>query len=112
MRDVGGAGSVGGARLAAAKAAPDENTRVGSTAVSFVWDTKLTSYVRTEGGRRILTASGAPVAKPNVLVQYCKVAADHADVDVNGKPSAFTESVGSGRVVLFRDGRRIGVVCR
>jgi hypothetical protein len=107
VRNVGFTWAAADPRLAGAKPAPSVSTRVGTTPVSFVWDAKLTSYVRTEGGRRILTASGAPVAKPNVLVQYCKVVTDHADVDVNGKPSAFTESVGSGRVVLFRDGKRI-----
>ena len=107
VRNVGFTWAAADPRLAGAKPAPAVNTRVGSTGVSFVWDAKLASYVRTEGGRRILTASGAPIAKPNVLVQYCKVASDHSDVDVNGKPSAFTQSVGSGRVVLFRDGKRI-----
>ena len=107
VRNVGFTWAAADPRLAGAKSAPTVNTRVGSTPVSFVWDAKLASYVRTEGGRRILTASGAPVAKPNVLVQFCQVSVDHSDVDVNGKPSAFTESVGSGRVVLFRDGKRI-----
>ena len=107
VRNVGFTWAVADPRLAAAKAAPTVNTRVGSTAVSFVWDAKLTRYVRTEGGRRILTASGAPVAKPNVLVQFCQVNVDRSDVDVKGNPSAYTKSIGSGRVVLFRDGRRI-----
>lgn len=107
VRNVGFTWAVADPRLAAAKAAPTVNTRVGSTAVSFVWDPKSTSYVRTERGRRILTASGAPVAKPNVLVQFCQVNADRSDVDVKGNPSAYTKSIGSGRVVLFRDGKRI-----
>ena len=107
VRNVGFTWAAADPRLAGAKPAPTVNTRVGSTPVSFVWDAKLASYVRTEGGRRILTASGAPVAKPNVLVQYCQVVPDHSDVDVRGNPSAFTQSVGSGRVVLFRDGKRI-----
>jgi hypothetical protein len=75
--------------------------------VNFVWDASLTKYVRTVGGRRVVTASGAPMAKPNVLVQYCQINADPTDVDVNGNPSMYTKSIGSGRVVLFRDGKRI-----
>jgi hypothetical protein len=59
------------------------------------------------GGSRILAASGAPVAKPNVLVQFCRINPDRSDVDVNGNPSMFTKSIGSGRVVLFRNGKRI-----
>jgi Protein of unknown function (DUF3048) N-terminal domain/Protein of unknown function (DUF3048) C-terminal domain len=94
-------------RLAAARAATTVSTRVGSTPVTFVWDPKLARYVRTVGGQRLLTASGDPVAKPNVLIQFAQIFTDRSDVDVNGNPSAFTKSVGSGRVVLFRSGRRI-----
>ena len=75
--------------------------------MGFVWDAKLARYVRTDRGRRVVAASGAPVAKPNVLVQFCQINPDRSDVDVNGNPSAFTKSVGSGRVVLFRNGKRI-----
>jgi len=89
------------------KPAPSVSTRVGSTGVGFAWDAKLAMYVRTIGRQRLTTGSGAPVAKPNVLVQFCQIIADHSDVDVRGNPSAFTKTVGSGRVVLFRDGKRI-----
>jgi hypothetical protein len=40
-------------------------------------------------------------------VQLCRVATDYTDVDVAGNPSQYTHSVGSGRVVLFRNGKRI-----
>ena len=90
-----------------AKAATTVTTRVGTTPVGFVWDPKLASYVRTLGGRRILTASRAPVAKPNVLVQFCDIKPDRGDVDVNGVPTMFTKTVGTGKVVLFRGGKRI-----
>jgi hypothetical protein len=75
--------------------------------VRFVWDAKLARYVRTVDGRRIRTGDGVPVAKPNVLVQFCQIIADPTDVDVNGSPTKYTKSVGSGRVVLFRNGKRI-----
>jgi len=107
VRNVGFTWAADDPRLAGARSAPTVNTRVGSTSVGFVWDAKLARYVRTVGGRRIVAANGAPVAKPNVLVQFCQINADRSDVDVNGNPSAFTKSVGSGRVVLFRDGKRI-----
>ena len=107
VRNVGFTWATGDPRLASAKTAPTVSTRVGTTAVGFVWDAKLASYVRTIGGRRVLTASGAPVAKPNVLVQFCQITADRSDVDVNGVPTMFTKSVGTGRVVLFRNGKRI-----
>jgi Protein of unknown function (DUF3048) C-terminal domain len=95
-------------QLAHAESASTVSTRVGSTGVDFVWDAKLARYVRTVDGLRVLTASGASVAKPDVLVQFCQITADRSDIDVNGNPSMFTQTVGSGRVVLFRGGKRIG----
>lgn len=107
VRNVGFTWAANDPRLTAAKPAATVSTRVGSTGVGFVWDATLVRYVRTVGRQRILTGSGAPLAKPNVLVQFCQVRVDRSDVDVNGNPSAFTKTVGSGRVVLFRDGKRI-----
>lgn len=107
VRKVGFIWAVDDPRLTAAKSAPTVSTRVGSTAIGFVWDPKLARYVRTDRGQRVVAANGAPVAKPNVLVQFCQVNPDRSDVDVRGNPSAFTKSVGSGRVVLFRNGKRI-----
>jgi hypothetical protein len=107
VRNVGFTWAADDPRLARAKSAATVSTRVGSTPVGFVWDAKLARYVRTVGGQRIRTASGAPVAKPNVLVQFCLISADRSDVDVNGNPTMFTKTVGAGRVVLFRGGKRI-----
>jgi Protein of unknown function (DUF3048) C-terminal domain len=52
-------------------------------------------------------ADGAPVGSPNVLVQLCTVTNNRGDIDVNHNPSQYTHTVGSGRVVLFRNGHRI-----
>jgi len=107
VRNVGFTWAARDPRLTRARAAATVSTRVGSTPVRFVWDAGLARYVRTVDGRRIVTASGAPEAKPNVLVQFCKITAEPSDHDVNGNPTMFTTSVGAGRVVLFRNGRRI-----
>ena len=107
VRNVGFRWAALAPQLARARSATVVSTRVGSTMVGFVWDSKLRRYFRTIDGRRIATARGARVAKPNVLVQFCQVRPDHSDVDVNGNPSMYTKSVGSGRVVLFRNGKRI-----
>ena len=107
VRNVGFTWAKTDRRLAGATASAAVSTRVGSTPVGFVWDAKLALYVRTVGGRRVLTSSGAPVAKPNVLVQFCQIIADRNDHDVNGNPTMYTKSVGSGRVVLFRGGKQI-----
>ena len=73
VRNVGFTWAAVDPRLAAAIPATTVSTRVGSTGVGFVWDAKLARYVRTDRGRRITTASGAPFSKPNVLVQFCQV---------------------------------------
>lgn len=85
----------------------NDRGQVGFTRVGFVWDRGLARYVRTVEGRRLVTASGALVAKPNVIVQYCQITADPNDHDVNGNPTMFTKTIGSGPVVLFRGGKRI-----
>lgn len=107
VRDVGFTWATQDPRLAGAEAAPTVNTLVGSTSVDFAWSAKLGRYVRTIGGQWLLAASGAPVAKPTVLVQYCQVNPDRSDIDVNGNPSMYTTTVGTGRVVLFRNGKRL-----
>jgi hypothetical protein len=107
VRNVGFSWAARDPELATAKAAPTVSTRVGSTKVSFVWDPRAARYVRTVDGHPLLTATGAPVAKPNVLVQYCRITPDSSDVDVKGNPSMYTHTIGTGRVVLFRDGKRV-----
>jgi len=105
VRNVGFTFSATDPRLASAPAVSGPKTVVGSTPVSFVWDGK--TYVRTVGGQRLHAADGAPIAKPNVLVQYCNITENRGDVDVLGNPSQFTHSIGSGKVVLYRNGKQI-----
>lgn len=94
-------------RVGAAPLATRMDTAVGSTPVAFEWDPALSRYVRVIAGARQSAASGAPVATPNVIVQFCAVAADYDDVDVNGSPSSYTQTVGGGRAVLLRDGHAV-----
>jgi hypothetical protein len=107
VRNVGFTWATADPGLVGAKAAPSVSTQVGSTPVSFVWGPNTARYVRTVGGQPVTAADGVVVAKPNVLVQYCQVTPDRSDIDVNGNPSMYTHTVGSGRVVLFRGGKRI-----
>lgn len=83
------------------------NTVVGSTPVTFRWVPSINKYVRLVGGQQLHAADGAPIATPNVLVQLCQVSVNPNDVDVEGNPSQFTHTVGSGTAVLFRNGKRI-----
>jgi hypothetical protein len=94
-------------RLKAAPAAASVRTVVGSTPVTFQWQARLGKYVRTIGGTGLRAANGAPLATPNVLVQLCTVTNNYGDIDVNHNPSRYTHTVGSGRVVLFRNAHRI-----
>jgi hypothetical protein len=83
------------------------NAVVGGTPVTFRWNKGLSRYVRLIGGTPVGTAEGGPVVARNVIVQFCRVSVNPHDVDVTGNPSQYTHSVGSGRVVIFRNGRRI-----
>jgi hypothetical protein len=82
-------------------------TTVGATPVQFQWKAKLHRYVRVIGGTQQHAASGALVTTPNVVVQFCKVTTYWKDVDVNHNPAKWSHTVGSGKVVVFRNGHRI-----
>jgi len=82
-------------------------SNAGGTPVEFRWDATLQKYVRYIDGVRQVDAAGKPVAMTNVIVQFCKVVAHPQDTDVNGNPSQFTYTVGSGPVEVFRHGKGI-----
>jgi hypothetical protein len=82
-------------------------TVVGGTPVGFDWNKGLRQWVREIDGVTQRTASGALIAAPNVIVQFCKVTPYPRDVDVAGNIAQFTHSIGKGRAVIYRDGRKI-----
>jgi hypothetical protein len=82
-------------------------TVVGGTPVRFDWNASLRRYQRVIDGAVQHTASGKVIATPNVIVQFCSVTVYPQDVDVMGNPSQFTHTIGSGRVVVFRNGHRL-----
>lgn len=106
-RDVGFTWSKTDARLAKARAGLAVHATVGSTPVTYEWNTRLQRYVRMIDGSALTAASGTPISTANVLLQFGQVRADPTDVDVMGNVSHYTKTVGNGRVVLFRDGKRI-----
>jgi hypothetical protein len=77
------------------------------TPVTFRWSAHLKKYVRYINGVAQKAADGKPIAATNVIVQYCKVVSHPQDTDVAGNPSQFTYTVGSGKVLVFRQGKRI-----
>ncbi len=94
------------AALGAGAKGTDIRTRVGSTDVEFKYDPHTHRYVRYIGGVRQVAADGKPVTAANVVVQSCKIVTHPQDVDVNGNPSQWTYTIGSGAVSVFRNGRR------
>jgi hypothetical protein len=79
----------------------------GGTDVEFRYNARLQQYVRYIDGVAQHAADGKPVAATNVIVQQCRVTAHPQDTDVNGNPSQYTYTVGTGDVSVFRGGRRI-----
>ncbi|HZC72444.1 MAG TPA: DUF3048 domain-containing protein [Jatrophihabitans sp.] len=79
----------------------------GGTDVEFRYSARLHKYVRYIDGAAQHAADGKAVAATNVIVQQCRVVAHPQDTDVNGNPSQYTYTVGSGKVSVFRGGRRI-----
>jgi hypothetical protein len=77
------------------------------TPVEFRYDASLKKYVRYIDGVRQYAADGKPITATNVIVQSCKVVSHPEDTDVNGNPSQFTYTVGTGTVSIFRQGVRI-----
>lgn len=95
------------------------STVVGGTPVEFAWHSGLHQWVRRVGGAtkpaelapgggaNATQSDGAAVSTQNVIVQSCVVAKDARDVDVDGSPSSYTRTVGSGRALVFSGGRMI-----
>jgi hypothetical protein len=77
------------------------------TPVEFRYASKRHTYVRFIDGNPQHAADGKLVTATNVIVQRCKILSHPADTDVNGNPSQFTYTVGSGKVSVFRKGKRI-----
>lgn len=65
-------------------------------------------WQRTQGGAPMMAESGHQIAVDNVLIEEHKVNYSKTITDVLGNPSTEIANVtGSGRAVLFRDGRAI-----
>ncbi len=107
VRDVGFRWARQARGLASAPAVHGFTAPVGNTPVSFRWDSGRRRWDRQIDGQTVRQSNGAAVSSPNVIVQECKIVADARDVDVAGNPSADTKPVGSGKALIFRDGRML-----
>ncbi|MDQ3661743.1 MAG: DUF3048 domain-containing protein [Actinomycetota bacterium] len=63
-------------------------------------------YLRSQNGAAFETETGGQLAVDNVLIEEHEIALSKKIVDVAGNPSVvIADQTGSGRAVLFRDGR-------
>ena len=71
--------------------------------IEYRWEKE--AWARYEGGEKFMAESGEQIAVPNLLIQ--EVLVDHSPgiVDIEGNPSPDITLKGSGRAVLFRDGK-------
>ena len=77
-----------------------------ATTVRFEWNGKR--YQRFDGDQPLLDESGKQIAVDNVLIEEHDIDLSKEIVDTAGNPSVdITNETGSGRAVLFRDGRAI-----
>ncbi|MGH2730801.1 MAG: DUF3048 domain-containing protein [Actinomycetota bacterium] len=78
------------------------NFTAGNT-IEYRWEGK--SWRRYEAGEPFFTEAGDQIAVPNVLIQEVEVNHSPTIVDSAGNPSPDIRLTGSGRALLFRDGR-------
>lgn len=76
-----------------------------SNTIEYRW--RKGAWERYEAGAPFMLASGNQVAVPNLLVQEVEVNPSNTIVDSAGNPSPDIRLVGTGRALLFRDGRVI-----
>lgn len=71
--------------------------------IEYRWEQE--AWARYEAGDKFMAKSGEQIAVPNLLVQ--EVLVDHSPgiVDIEGNPSPDITLKGSGRAVLFRNGK-------
>ncbi len=79
-----------------------------SAASTITYDYKGGEYLRSQTGQPFTLEDGKQVAVDNVLVESHTVDNSKTIVDVAGNPSTeIADVTGSGKAVLFRDGRAI-----
>jgi Protein of unknown function (DUF3048) N-terminal domain/Protein of unknown function (DUF3048) C-terminal domain len=79
-----------------------------SGATQITYDYKGGRWLRSQNGARFMSSSGDRIGVDNVLVEVHEVVFSKTIVDVAGNPSVeIADPTGSGRAVLFRDGRAI-----
>jgi len=77
----------------------------GASYVTFHYDRSRHGWALTQNGRAMQLADGSVVVPQNIIVQFVPVVRGRYS-DVLGNNSPDTHSIGTGRAVVFRDGKR------
>jgi Protein of unknown function (DUF3048) N-terminal domain/Protein of unknown function (DUF3048) C-terminal domain len=92
----------------------DATRRAGSVTINFSGATEIGyeysrgRWLRSQNGNAFKTESGDQIAVDNVLIEEHRVVFSKSIVDAAGNPSIeIADPTGSGRAMLFRDGRAI-----
>lgn len=77
-----------------------------SAAATVTYEWREGRWFRSDGGSPLLDETGTQIAADNVVVEEHDIALSKEIVDTAGNPSVeITDETGSGRAVLFRDGK-------
>ncbi|MFJ9241610.1 DUF3048 domain-containing protein [Streptomyces sp. NPDC101776] len=90
------------------KATTSRTVRYPAARFTFTWSGSKHRWLVTEDGTPTVTTDGKRVAPATVVVQYVKIRKS-AYHDVLGNNTPYTESVGSGKADVLRDGRTFSV---
>ncbi|MGW0872026.1 DUF3048 domain-containing protein [Streptomyces sp. NPDC002740] len=97
-----------GAAPSGGTAQPSLTVRYPAARFAFTWSASRARWLVSTDGSPTVTTDGRRVAPATVVVQYVKVRASGFH-DFLGNNTPYTESVGSGRAQVLRDGRRYDV---
>jgi hypothetical protein len=89
---------------AGGKPATDVTARFPMATVGAVWSARRKQYLLSMDGIKSMAAEGGQLGANTFVVQFCSITATRFR-DVNGAVSPETHTVGSGRALIFRDGR-------
>lgn len=105
-RDIGLRWSRADDRLGQAPKVSAVSVTVGKIRLDWRWEARSHRWqLHNRDGSLRRTAAGNPVSTPNLVVPFSRARIDPTDVDVLGAPSVYTSTVGTGRLLVFRDGR-------
>ncbi|MFC8124325.1 DUF3048 domain-containing protein [Streptomyces sp. NPDC057302] len=82
----------------------ERTVRFPAARFTFTWSAAQERWLVAMDGTRSRTANGKPLAASTVVVQYVKVRESRFH-DRSGNNTPFTETVGSGKARVLRDGR-------